>query len=132
MRFRLPIGLVYDPVGRIVLDPDEAVQEAVRLLFSLFEQRNSALAVVSYFAEQQLRFPTRWWGGKRADEVIWSRLTHERVLNILHSPLYAGAYVYGRTQFRRHARAFRRTPDQRANPPCQTRGLAYRAPGCAS
>src|SRR6266851_4496595 len=100
LRFRLPIGLVYDPVGRIVLDPDEAVQEAVRLVFSLFEQFGSALAVVIYFAEQHLRFPTRWWGGKRADELIWGRLTHGRVLNILHSPLYAGAYVYGRTQFR--------------------------------
>src|SRR5438067_4677441 len=102
LRFRLPIGLIYDPVGRIVLDPDEAVQEAVRLVFSLFEQSSSALAVVSAFAKLHLRFPTRWWGGKRADELIWSRLTHERVLNILHSPLYAGAYVYGRTKFRRH------------------------------
>src|SRR6266550_7026179 len=100
LRFRLPIGLVYDPVGRIVLDPDEAVQEAVRLVFSLFEQSTSALAVVSAFARQHLRFPTRWWGGKRADELIWSRLSYERVLNILHSPLYAGAYVYGRTKFR--------------------------------
>src|SRR5258707_5448091 len=100
LRFRLPIGLVYDPVGRIVLDPDEAVQEVVRLVFSLFEQSTSALAVVSAFARQHLRFPTRWWGGKRADELIWSRLSHERVLNILHSPLYAGAYVYGRTKFR--------------------------------
>ncbi len=100
LRFRLPIGLVYDPVGRIVLDPDEAVQEAVRLVFSLFEQSTSALAVVSAFTQQHLRFPTRWWGGKRADELIWSRLSHERVLNILHSPLYAGAYVYGRTKFR--------------------------------
>jgi DNA invertase Pin-like site-specific DNA recombinase len=101
LRFRLPIGLVYDPVGHIVLDPDEAIQEAVRLVLSLFEQFNSALAVVSYFAEHHLRFPTRWWGGKRADEVIWGRLTHGRVLNILHCPLYAGAYVYGRTKFRR-------------------------------
>jgi DNA invertase Pin-like site-specific DNA recombinase len=100
LRFRLPIGLVYDPVGRIVLDPDEAVQEAVRLVFSLFEQSTSALAVVSAFAKLHLRFPTRYWGGKRADELIWSRLTHERVLNILHSPLYAGASVYGRTKFR--------------------------------
>jgi len=100
LRFRLPIGLIYDPVGRIVLDPDEAVQEAVRLVFSLFEQSTSALAVVSFFAQQHLRFPTRWWGGKRADELIWSCLTHERVLNILHSPLYAGAYVYGRTKSR--------------------------------
>jgi DNA invertase Pin-like site-specific DNA recombinase len=100
LRFRLPIGLVYDPVGRIVLDPDEAVQEAVRLVFSLFEQFGSALAVVTYFAEHHLRFPTRWWGGKQADELIWGRLSHGRVLDILHSPLYAGAYAYGRTQFR--------------------------------
>ncbi len=102
LRFRLPIGLVYDPVGRIVLDPDEAVQEAVRLVFVLFEQFGSALAVVTYFAEHHLRFPTRWWGGKQADELIWGRLSHGRVLNILHSPLYAGAYTYGRTQFRSH------------------------------
>jgi Recombinase/Recombinase zinc beta ribbon domain len=100
LRFRLPIGLLYDPVGRMVLDPDEAVQEAVCLVFSLFEQSSSALAVVSAFAKLHLRFPTRWWGGKRADELIWSRLTHERVLSILHNPLYAGAYVYGRTKFR--------------------------------
>lgn len=100
LRFRLPIGLVYDPVGRIVLDPDEAVQEAVRLVFALFEQFGSALAVVTSFAEQHLRFPTRWWGGKQADELIWGQLSHGRVLSILHSPLYAGAYAYGRTQFR--------------------------------
>src|SRR5256886_6525319 len=80
LRFRLPIGLVYDPVGRIVLDPDEAVQEAVRLVFSLFEQFGSALAVVMYFAQQHLRFPTRWWGGKQADELSSGRLTHGRVL----------------------------------------------------
>ena len=101
LRFRLPIGLVYDPVGQIVFDPDEAVQEAVRLVFSLFEQTSSALAVVSYFARHHLRFPARWWGGKQAEELHWGHLTHTRVLTLLHCPLYAGAYVYGRTQFRR-------------------------------
>lgn len=102
LRFRLPSGLVYDPVGRVVLDPDEAVQEAIRLVFTLFEQTNSALAVVSYFATHHQRFPTRHWGGARAGELEWVRLCHGRVLDVLHSPLYAGAYVYGRTQTRRH------------------------------
>jgi hypothetical protein len=103
LRFRLPSGLVYDPVDKIVLDPDEAVQEAIRLVFTLFEQHNSALAVVSHFAKHQLRFPTRHWGGARAGELEWVRLCHGRVLSVLHSPLYAGVYVYGRTQTRRHA-----------------------------
>jgi hypothetical protein len=88
-------------VGPVVLDPDEAVQEAIRLVFTLFEQTNSALAVVSYFATQHLRFPTRHWGGARAGELEWVCLCHGRVLEVLHSPLYAGAYVYGRTPTRR-------------------------------
>src|SRR5215831_5659258 len=103
LRFRLPVGLVYDPVGKIVFDPDEAVQEAIRLVFTLFEHSTSALAVVSHFAEHHLFFPTRHWGGVRAGELEWVRLCHGRVLDVLHSPLYAGAYVYGRTQTRRHA-----------------------------
>ncbi len=103
LRFRLPSGLVYDPVGKIVLDPDEAVAEAIRLVFALFEQYSSALAVVSHFAKHQLLFPTRHWGGARAGELEWVRLCHGRLLDVLHSPLYAGAYVYGRTRTRRHA-----------------------------
>lgn len=103
LRFRLPIGLVYDPVDQVVLDPDEAVQEAARLVFTLFEHHGSALAVVSHFASNHLRFPTRLWGGSRSGELVWGRLCNGRVLDILHSPVYAGAYVYGRTQTRRHA-----------------------------
>ena len=68
LRFRLPSGLIYDPVGQVVLDPDEAVQGAIRLVFTLFEHHQSALAVVSHFAKQQLRFPTRHWGGVHAGE----------------------------------------------------------------
>ena len=50
LRFRLPVGLVYDLTGKVVLDPDEEVQAAVRLVFALFEQYGSALAVVKHFA----------------------------------------------------------------------------------
>ena len=46
LRFRPPTGLVYDPDGRIVFDPDEQVQQAIRLILDLFEQSTSALAVL--------------------------------------------------------------------------------------
>jgi DNA invertase Pin-like site-specific DNA recombinase len=42
LRFRLPVGLSYDPTGRVVLDPDEEIQHAVRLVFDLFAQHRSA------------------------------------------------------------------------------------------
>jgi DNA invertase Pin-like site-specific DNA recombinase len=91
LRFRLPTGLVYDPAGKIVLDPDEEVRAAVRLVFDLFSQRGSALAVVAHFARHHLRFPIRFWGGRRDGELVWGPLRCARVLDILHNPLYAGA-----------------------------------------
>jgi DNA invertase Pin-like site-specific DNA recombinase len=100
LRFRPPTGLVYDVTGRLILDPDEQVQQAVRLVFDLFDELGSALAVVKHFADHHLLFPTRLWGGARADELVWRMLTHGRMLAILHDPAYAGTYVYGRTKTR--------------------------------
>jgi len=70
------------------------------LLFRVFEQTGSALAVVKYFGEHHLRFPDRLWGKTHDGELLWKPLRHGRVLNVLHNPRYAGAYVYGRTQTR--------------------------------
>src|SRR5262249_35292956 len=98
LRSRPPTGLVYDPEGRIVFDPDEQVQQAIRLIFESFEQSASALAVVHHFADHHLQCPTRFWGGARHGQLICSPLSHGRVLEILHNPQYADAYVYGRTK----------------------------------
>ena len=65
LRFRPPTGLVYDLEGRIVFDPDEHVQQAIRLILDLFEQSVSALAVVQHFADHHLQCPTRLWGRGR-------------------------------------------------------------------
>jgi len=100
LRFRLPVGLVYDAAGRITLDPDEEIQHAVCQVFAVFETSKSALAVVKHFADHGLQIPDRLWQRERKGEVVWRRLRHTRVLSILHNPFYAGAYVYGRTKTR--------------------------------
>ena len=102
LRFRLPTGLVYDPAGEVIFDPDEQVQQAIRLALDLFDELGSALAVVKYFSTHQLLFPTRLWGGLRNGELVWRPLGHGRILAILHNPAYAGTYVYGRTKTRTH------------------------------
>ena len=100
LRRRPPTGLVYNAAGDLVLDPDEQVQGAVQLLFDLFAETCSGLAVVKHFDSHQLLFPTRHWGGLRDGELEWRPLSHGRVLAILHNPAYAGTYVHGRTQTR--------------------------------
>jgi DNA invertase Pin-like site-specific DNA recombinase len=101
LRWRLPVGLVYDVVGQIVFDPDEAIQQAVRQVFEVFATAKSALAVVKHFADHGLQIPERLWQRACKDDVVWRPLRHARVLSMLHNPFYAGAYVYGRTTTRR-------------------------------
>ena len=40
----LPVGLVYDAAGHVILDPDTAIQGALRHLFTTFEAAGSATA----------------------------------------------------------------------------------------
>ena len=70
----LPIGLVYDPSGKVVLDPDAGVQQAVRHLFATFSRTGSARATVQMpagvadAAQPSLRGCIRLWATPGAQE----------------------------------------------------------------
>ena len=93
----LPIGLVYDAAGHVILDPDTAIQGALRHLFTTFEATGSATACVKAFRAAGLSFPWRHQKGPRKGEVDWQPLRHHAVLRVLHNPRYAGVFTYGRT-----------------------------------
>src|SRR2546426_7172143 len=94
LRCRLPVGFVYDGADRVVLDPDQQVQESVRLLFDTFARTGADHATVKYFREQGLLYPTRLAAGPRQGEVAWTPLSLGRVASMLHNPWYAGAYAF--------------------------------------
>ena len=93
-----PVGLVYRPDGVLVLDPDQAVQAALRLVFETFARTSSALQTVRWFRDEGIRFPRRLRVGPNKGELLWASLDHSRALQILHNPRYAGAFVYGRVR----------------------------------
>jgi DNA invertase Pin-like site-specific DNA recombinase len=99
----LPVGLITDPAGKVVLDPDQAVGDALRHLFATFTRTGSARAVVGAFNRDGLLFPSRIRKGERKGELAWNELTHWRVLRTLHNPRYAGAFVYGQRRTRKTA-----------------------------
>lgn len=101
LEMKLPVGLVTDPAGRVVLDPDLGVQEAVRTFFATFRRTGSATGTVRHFREQGLLFPRRLASGPHAGEVAWGPLVHHRALRALKNPRYTGAFVYGRSRTRR-------------------------------
>jgi DNA invertase Pin-like site-specific DNA recombinase len=98
---RPPIGLRYDSEGRLVRDPDQQVQAALRRLFDTFRRTGSATATVKAFQRQGLLFPRHVHTGPRKGELVWATLGHSQVLRILHNPRYAGAFVYGMSHTRK-------------------------------
>jgi DNA invertase Pin-like site-specific DNA recombinase len=92
----LPVGLVYDAAGHVILDPDTAVRGALAHLFSTFAATGSATACVKAFSAASLSFPWRHRAGPRKGEIDWKPLAHHVVLRILHNPRYAGAFTFGR------------------------------------
>jgi DNA invertase Pin-like site-specific DNA recombinase len=92
----LPAGYVYDD-GQVVKDPDEEVAAANTSAIAAFTATGSAYGVVAAFEGR--RFPCRAQAGQTR-QPAWGYLTYPRVAGLLHNPVYAGAYAYGRSSTR--------------------------------
>ena len=96
LRLPLPAGLIHTRDGRVTFNPDEEVQERLRLVFTKFHELCSARAVVRYLRSSNLLLPVRPLQGPAPHDVVWCPANSARVIQILKNPAYAGAYVYGR------------------------------------
>jgi len=96
LKLPLPIGLVYDEEDRVVLDPDQQIQQSVRVFFSTFQRTGSAWGTVRAYRQEGLKFPRRGQAG--VGEVLWQELTGGTALETLHNPRYAGAFCFGRSR----------------------------------
>jgi DNA invertase Pin-like site-specific DNA recombinase/F0F1-type ATP synthase membrane subunit b/b' len=97
----LPIGFIYNDAGEVVFDPDQQVQESIRLLFATFRRAGSVSATVRAFHAQGLKFPGRPACGPRQGQLLWGELELSRARYALRNPRYAGAYVYGQHRYRK-------------------------------
>jgi DNA invertase Pin-like site-specific DNA recombinase len=99
LRFSLPPGYCWNELGGIEMDPDERIVEAVRLVFRKFRELGSARQVLLWFKHAGVQLPVlrQGPGGQR---ITWQAPAYHRILQILQHPMYAGAYVFGRTASR--------------------------------
>jgi DNA invertase Pin-like site-specific DNA recombinase len=101
LKLPLPIGLVYNPEGQVVLDPDQQVQQSLRLFFATFRRIGSAFGVVRDFRQKGILFPQHPRDRARYGELLWRDLDLCQALRILHNPRYAGTFFFGRTRSRK-------------------------------
>jgi hypothetical protein len=92
-----PIGYVRS-ADQLVLDPDEQARSVVRLVFEQFDRLGTMNAVLRYLVAHQIRLPVRPASGPSKGQLEWRRPNQSALQNILSHPVYAGAYVYGRSR----------------------------------
>src|SRR5262249_12323836 len=92
----VPCGYLKLPGGEVLMEPDEEARAAAQLVFDKFSELGSFGKVYRYFARNQIRMGMRVHRGPRRGEVEWRRLTPALLGRMLHHPIYAGTYAYGR------------------------------------
>ena len=97
LHYSPPAGYDLDDLGQIVMSCDEAVVEAIRAAFSKFEELGSARQVLVWWQAQRRTYPVREQKG-RSHPVTWREPTYGMILRTLKHPIFAGAYVFGRTE----------------------------------
>ena len=97
----LGVAAGYVKVGRdrIEKNPDQRVQDALKLVFSKFAEFQSARQVHIWLRDEGIELPVKSRNAE-ARGIIWRLPAYNIVHNILTNPIYAGACAFGRTTSR--------------------------------
>ena len=92
----VPVGFIRTQENGVEITPDRQVREAVHGVFSLFRKVGSARQVLLWYRQEGIPV-CALHRSKQGVEVTWRLPLYSRIIKILKNPIYAGAFVYGRT-----------------------------------
>jgi len=90
-------GYVRAGRDRIEKDPDQRVQDALRLVFAKFAEFQSVRQVHVWLRDEGIALPVACHKAAEGRSIAWRLPLYNTVHNILTNPVYAGAYAFGRT-----------------------------------
>ena len=102
------VGYVKVRHDRIEKDPDRRVQEALQLVFRKFAEFQSIRQVHLWLRQERIVLPAVNYRADQGRQIDWKLPVYNTVHHILTNPIYAGAYVFGRTGRKRVVRGFRK------------------------
>ena len=82
---------------RIEKDPDQRVQDALKLVFAKFSELQSVRQVHVWLRDEGIALPVASHSAADGHSIVWRLPRYNTVHNILTNPVYAGAYAFGRT-----------------------------------
>jgi len=99
LQYCLPIGYLWTAEGKIEMDPDQRVRQALALVFSKMTELGSVRQVLLWFRRERVELPMRIFD-RPSGSTQWSLPIYTTLLKILTNPTYAGAYAFGKTNAR--------------------------------
>jgi DNA invertase Pin-like site-specific DNA recombinase len=90
------LGYVRSTGDRLEMDPDRRVRGAIELVFRKFDEVGSVRQVAVWLRQEGIQLP-RLVYGEEGRTVTWRLPSYNSVHRLLTNPVYAGAYVFGRT-----------------------------------
>ena len=92
-----PAGYDIDDLGQIVMSGDESIQNAIRMVFTKFDELGTVRQVFVWWREEKMQFPVRRVQ-LPGHPVVWVAPLYPMMLRVLQHPIYAGVYAFGRSQ----------------------------------
>lgn len=99
LQFALPVGYRWAPNGKVEMDPDRRVQQAIELVFSKMAEFGSARQVLLWFRGEKVSLPFQMHG-ESGRELVWKLPVYNTIWHMLRNPMYAGGYAFGKTEAR--------------------------------
>jgi len=95
--FTVAVGYIKVGRDKIEMDPDLRVREAIGLVFARFAEMQSIRQVFLSLRADQIALPYIDSKSSGQHQLLWKPPVYATVNNLLTNPVYAGAYVFGRT-----------------------------------
>ncbi len=92
----VPIGFLRTRDNRLELDPDQRIQQAIHLVFERVTALGSLRQALLWFRSEHVELPAVEYG-PFGRAVVWKLPVYNTLHKIVTNPIYAGAYVFGRT-----------------------------------
>ena len=90
------IGYRRSADDRLEQDPDQRIREALALVFRKFSEIGSVRQLALWLRQEGIDLPAAVYGPE-GRAVVWRPARYHTVHRLLTNPVYAGAYVFGRT-----------------------------------
>lgn len=109
LKIHIPVGYMYDDFDQLVKDPDENVQNIINLIFNTYARFHSCQRTLKELRSQNVLFPRKDSRGYNRHTIQWREITHVHILHMVHNPIYAGVYQFGKRKTQKTMTGYKTT-----------------------